>query len=52
METMVVAPLLCVNNAPKKSEKSQQEFKTLNPTHVPSELKTDNRKDEAWEGHT
>ena len=37
---------------PKNCENSQQDCKTLNPTHIPREQKTASRKDEAWDGST
>ena len=44
-------PSSMLTNAPTQSEKSQQEFKTLNITHIPSEQKTKSRKYEAWDVH-
>ena len=35
---------------PKKCKKSQQESKTLYPTHKANKQKTESRKDEAWKG--
>ena len=35
---------------PPKCENSQQEFKTLNPTHLPSRQTIKSRNDEAWVG--